>query len=81
MSTEFDIVGDIQAKREKFQYNAKAGFTPRMLELAGAEEVQVLNAEPDPNTFRDPYYYNAVVNVLYVKVQSGYVMAWKKVSQ
>jgi len=62
------------------------GYNPaRFLELDGAEIVEPTAFEPDPNTHRGDYYYNAVSNVLYKKVisrkESGVITAtWKRTS-
>jgi hypothetical protein len=55
--------------------------------LHGGETIPKLPYEPDPATFRNQYYYNTTLNVLYLKVivqedpQIGLISAyWKKVS-
>ena len=63
------------------------GYTSaRMLELSGAEIIEPTAFEPDATTHRSKYYYNAVTNILYMKVvsrkQPGIIVAhWQKVSQ
>lgn len=65
----------------------EVGHNPSwFLELDGAELIMPTAFEPDPNTHRDNYYYNAVTNALYVKVVSRdedgiKVASWKKASQ
>jgi hypothetical protein len=45
------------------------GWNPHgFIELYGATLVEVTAFEPDPVTYRKPYYYNAVLNRLYRKV-------------
>lgn len=42
----------------------------RFIELAGGQEVFYNFFEPDANTWRDPYYYNTRLNVLYKNVEA-----------
>lgn len=56
------------------------------LELHGARVVQPIAFEPDANTYRGAYYYNAITNTLYRKVvtnnSAGVLKAhWQKISQ
>ena len=45
------------------------GYNPnRFVELYGGAMMSVINYEPDPQTFRQAYYYNSRLNQLYVKV-------------
>lgn len=57
----------------------KAGFDPRFLELTGAEEVPLLSKEPNPTRFRSKFYYNVKLNALFVKIQSGFTIAWQRI--
>jgi len=52
----------------------------RLLELYGAEIIEPTAFEPDPNTHRSDFYYNAVNNVLYKKVTAGGISHWKPIS-
>lgn len=56
------------------------------IELEGGKLIMPTAFEPDPNTHRDDYYYNAVTNTLYKKVVSRKengitVTTWQKTSQ
>lgn len=42
----------------------------RFIELIGGREVKMLFFEPDPETFRDDFYYNSRRNVLYKKIKA-----------
>ncbi len=61
------------------------GDTLRYLELFGATIVEPSEFEPDPNTHRSDYYYNASNNVLYKRISHGTgndkVSHWKPISQ
>lgn len=41
------------------------------LELAGAKIIEPTAFEPDPNTHRSDYYYNAVDNAMFTKRKSS----------
>jgi len=46
------------------------GYNPhRFVELFGGSIVEVTAFEPDPNTFRGYYYYNATSNKLFRKIK------------
>lgn len=48
------------------------GYNPHwMVERFNGKMVEVLYLEPDPNTFRDDYYYNARTNQLFKKITIG----------
>ena len=65
----------------------QAGYDSEwMIELVGGTIIEPTAFEPDPNTHRSVYYYNAITNVLYKKVTSrnekGILVAtWHKTSQ
>jgi len=62
-----DILNAIFARRPKnLGYNCN-----RFIELVQGEAVDIQFWEPDPDTFRGDYYYNARLNVLYKKVRSS----------
>lgn len=61
--------------------NHNGGETLRSLELFGATIIEPTEFEPDPNTHRSDYYYNASNNVLYKKISHGKVSHWKSISQ
>lgn len=46
------------------------------LELTGATVVEPTAFEPDPETHRSDYYYNAVENIMYTKQKSGGNVVW-----
>lgn len=54
------------------------------LESHGATIIEPTAFEPDPNTYRHDYYYNAIVNTLYKKVtitkNDKTIAKWHKVS-
>ena len=55
------------------------------IERHGANVIIPTAFEPDPTTYRGKYYYNAVTNILYMKIvtrrEPGVVVAhWQKVS-
>lgn len=53
------------------------------IELEGGQVIEPTAFEPDPNTHRQDYYYNAVTNVLYKKVitsRNPIIAHWKKAS-
>lgn len=56
----------------------------RLLELYGAVIIEPTAFEPDPNTHRSDFYYNAVNNVLYKKVSTTNgaisISHWKPIS-
>lgn len=65
----------------------EVGHNPAwFLEREGAKLIIPTAFEPDPNTYRDDYYYNAITNALYKKIVSRdnngiKVASWKKTSQ
>jgi len=57
----------------------------RFVELEGGRIIEPTAFEPDPNTYRGEYYYNANTNTLYRKIitrkEPGLVVAyWHKIS-
>jgi len=61
------VLIDIFTHRQK-----SLGFNSnRFIELVNGKEVPIQFYEPDPNTFRSDYYYNARLNVLYKKVMNS----------
>jgi hypothetical protein len=45
------------------------GYNPqRFVELIGAKEVATEFYEPDPETYRDKYYYNTATNQLFLLI-------------
>lgn len=66
--------------------NRHGGFNNiSLMESNGCKIVEPTAIEPDPNTYRGEYYYNAVTNVLYRKIithqEPGITIAyWKRIS-
>ena len=55
----------------RFRGEVTQGANPhRFVELAGGREVAMMFHEPDPNTFRDKYYYNSRINSLFLLVET-----------
>lgn len=65
----------------------KGGFNNiRAVELNGGSIIEPTAFEPDPNTYRGEYYYNANTNVLYKKIKKtrkdkSIVAFWQRISQ
>ena len=79
------FLNDINTRRN-LQSISNNFMTARLLEIDGANIIEPTAFEPDPNTYRNKYYYNAISNTLYMKMinrqEPGLVVAyWKKVSQ
>lgn len=60
--------------------------TTRFVELNGGSVIEPTSFEPDPNTHRSEYYYNAITNTLFRKITRAssngqYNSHWKKVSE
>lgn len=49
----------------------------QFIELEGGKMVQQIYYEPDPTTFRDQFYYNARLNLLFKKLNTKPVPVWK----
>lgn len=67
-------------------YSRGDGHNPHwFVELMGGKEVIVQNWEPDAQTFRGEYYYNARLDRLYKKIPAVdrqlVVYYWKPVSE
>ena len=62
--TQNEYLADILGRR---RLNNSRGDCVWFLEKHGANIVEPTAFEPDPNTHRSDYYYNAVENVLYRK--------------
>lgn len=67
--------------------SSQGGNPHRFVELRGGREVCMLTAEPDPETYREKYYYNSRLNRLFMKITSSNPITgrissyWKKVSE
>ena len=58
------ILDEIFAQRGP---NTVGGNPTNFIELFGAKVVPLSFIQPDPSTFREPYYYNTRLNKLFVK--------------
>ena len=59
-------VADVIARRGQ----STTGYNPhRFVELFGGTVVEAINYEPDPQTYRQEYYYNSRVNQLFKKLK------------
>lgn len=63
------------------------GLALTMVEFLQAKPVLFSNVVPDPNTFRDEYYYNSRQNILYRRVEAPVIgctvnsaRVWKAIS-
>lgn len=80
--TQQNFLIDLFARRGK----VTPGFNPEwIIELEGAEIIAPTAFEPDPNTHRDQYYYNAATNTLNQKIttidtQGLPKSTWKRIS-
>jgi hypothetical protein len=67
----------------RFRGTITSGYNPhRFVELYGGEVVEVSQYEPDPQSYRGKFYYNARTNQLYKKLFIGRIYAyWKSISE
>jgi hypothetical protein len=78
-----EFLGDLSDRRGDI---TKGGNPVSMIaELYGGEMVELLAFEPDASTYRQPFYYNTVLNCLYKlvlteKSAKGNIAHWKRVS-
>ena len=82
LSTTNEFLTDLISKRG---IRSAGNQTTRITELNGGMIIEPTAFEPDPNTHRSEYYYNAVTNTLYRKINkvshNGQTNShWKKVS-
>lgn len=78
----FDALEDVIAHRDAHA-DFHGGLTYWLLELSdvGGDIITYTAFEPDPNTHRGDFYYNAATNVLYKKVATcGGLFDWKQIS-
>lgn len=57
------------------------GVALTLVEFIGGKPVQFSNIVPDPNTFRDEYYYNSRQNILYKKIDAPAIGCTKNASK
>jgi hypothetical protein len=74
-----DPIDEIFAKRVKS--TSFPGFSHNFIELFKGKPVELLIFEPDPNTYRDGFYYHTRENRLFKKMKAGDVFVWKDVSE
>lgn len=63
-ATPASFLEDLLARRNISRHGGDCVW---YLELSGAKIIEPTAFEPDPNTHRNDYYYNAVENVMYTK--------------
>lgn len=74
-SSSAPFFADITTRRGRVYPGANPS---RFVELVGGKAVAMLFHDPDPKTFRAPYYYNSRVNVLFKKVTVSNPITKKK---
>jgi hypothetical protein len=57
----------------------RGGNSHRTVELFDGKMVPTLNNEPDPDTFREDWYYNTRRNKLYKRIPQAGFLVWKNV--
>jgi hypothetical protein len=77
-----DLTGTVRASLQELAVKRgrlfiARGQAHRMVELFGGNLIPMFEFEPDPTTFREKYYYNTKLNVLYAKAQAGPTKVWK----
>ena len=82
LATTNDFLSDLISRRG---IRSAGNQSTRITELNGGAVIEPTAFEPDPNTHRGEYYYNAVTNTLHRKItivsHSGQTYShWKKVS-
>ena len=73
-----DFLSDLLGRRDTSRLGDN-GFV--YLKLVGGEVVEPTAFEPDPNTHRSQYYYNAKTNTLYKKIKVGNISTWRGISE
>ena len=71
--TQSEFLADILNRR---RLNSDRGDCAWFLEKHGAHIVEPTAFEPDPNTHRSDYYYNAIENALYRKAKTSDNNVW-----
>lgn len=74
-----DPIDEIFAKRAKSL--SFPGFSHNFITLFKGKPVELLTFEPDPNTYRDGFYYNSRENRLFKKMKAGSLFVWKDVTE
>jgi len=72
-----EFLSDIISKRNLHPLGG--GNPHRFVELVGGKFAEQLHYEPDPETFRDQFYYNTRLNRLYKKLKTKPKPVWKSV--
>ena len=73
-----DSIGQIFQARGRA--STSIGHTHNFVELFGGRTVLLTPHEPDPNTFREGFYYNSREDRLKKKIQVGNQFVWKPVN-
>ena len=76
--TNLDVLEGILGRRSRYSF---PGFSHNFIELFHGKPVELLIFEPDPNTYRDGFYYNSRENRLFKKMRAGNLLVWKDVSE
>jgi hypothetical protein len=71
-----DFIGEVISRRGTPRGQ---GFSHNFVELFGGMPVILTPHEPDPNTFREGFYYNTRENRLFKKLRLGNQFVWKPV--
>ena len=61
----------------RYDHPIGGGNPNRFIELVGGRFVPIMFHVPDPNTFRDEFYYNSRLNRLFKKIKSKPNPVWK----
>ncbi len=81
LATTNSFIEDLLQRRGKKHIGSNS---IRVIELMGGRVIEPTAFEPDPNTYRGEYYYNAITNTLYRKVivrtDPVTVANWRKAS-
>jgi len=75
--SDFTPLEDILVKRGRT--GPFLGHTHNFITLFNGKPVELSFYQPDPNTFRDDYYYNSRENQLFKKILAGDQFVWKPI--
>lgn len=78
MGTTREFLEDLFSRRDTSKLGDN-GFL--YLQLVGGKIIEPTAFEPDANTHRSQYYYNAVTNTLYRKITVNGVSHWQGISE
>ena len=74
-----DPIDEIFAHRGKS--TSFSGVSHNFITLFGGKPTELIFYEPDPNTYRDNFYYNTRENRLFKKMKAGDLFVWKDVGE